>query len=90
MTIEREENNSKLRAFLDDYKSGTNYALGSKMRQDAWASEVEIISLALLTSKNAVCYYNENGADIQLVEMKQTQLLTHSTLIIVLDVTSMQ
>ena len=57
--IEGNENYSKFKAFLGNYKSGTNYhVLPSKMRQDAWASEVEIISLALLTGKDIVCYYN--------------------------------
>ena len=29
------------------------------MRQQAWATEVEMISLALLTGKDLVCYYNQ-------------------------------
>ena len=29
------------------------------MRQQAWVSEVEMISLALLAGKDLVCYYNQ-------------------------------
>ena len=57
--IESEDNLSKLRAFLGHHNTGKDYVLSSKMRQQAWATEVEMISLALLTGKDLVCYYNQ-------------------------------
>ena len=47
--IESKDNLSKLRAFLGHYNTGKDYALSSKMRQEAWVMEVEMISLALLS-----------------------------------------
>ena len=49
--IESEGNLSKLRAFLGHHKTGKDYVLSSKMRQQAWATEVEMISLALLSGR---------------------------------------
>ena len=57
--IESEKNVSKLRAFLGHHNTGKDYVLSSKMRQHAWATEVEMISLAILTGKDLVCYYNQ-------------------------------
>ena len=57
--IESEENLGKLRAFLGHHNTGKDYVLSSKMRQEAWATEVEMISLALLAGKDLVCYYNQ-------------------------------
>ena len=57
--IESEDNLSKLRAFLGHHKTGKDYVLSSKMRQLVWATKVEMISLALLTGKDLVCYYNQ-------------------------------
>ena len=53
------KNFSKLRVFLGHHNTGKDYVLSSKMMQQAWATEVEIISLALLKGKDLVCYYNK-------------------------------
>ena len=72
--IEMEDNLSKLRAYLGHHNTGKDYVLSSKVRQQAWATEVEMISLALHTGKDLVCYYNKNGSNIQPVVMWPTQL----------------
>ena len=56
--IESDENLSKLRAFLRHHNTGKDYVLLFRMRQQVWATEVEMKSLALLTGKDLVCYYN--------------------------------
>ena len=57
--IESEDNLSKLRDFLGHHNTGKDYVLSSKMRQQVWATEMEMISLALLTGKDLVCYCNQ-------------------------------
>ena len=57
--IESKDNLSKLRAFLGHHNTGEDYVLSSKMRQQSWATEVEMISLAPLTGKDLVFYYNQ-------------------------------
>ena len=53
--IESKDNLSKLRAFLGHHNTGKDYVLSFKMKQQAWATEVEMISLALITGKDLVC-----------------------------------
>ena len=57
--IESKDNLTQLRAFLGHHNTGKDYVLSSKMRQHAWATEVEMMSLALFTGKDLVCYYNQ-------------------------------
>ena len=58
--IEIENNFSRLRVFLGHHITDKDYVLSSKKRQQAWATEVEMILLALCTGKDLVCYYNQN------------------------------